>query len=145
MEANRNKQGKRKRVRPLRILILAIVLGLLLLALWMGRGLGLLGPGAEEALSGAVQNVEEKLESELDTAQSVLAEETAKRDPNTVLVQEERILYLGNEVDAEALRAALLENYKEGELTLKDDHAIKSVYDEAKAVLIELDISYRED
>ena len=64
----------------------------------------------------------------------------------TVTVREDKLLYEGREVTLSQLEEAILKDYKAETSTveLRDDHAIKAAYDEARALLQRLSIPFCE-
>lgn len=59
----------------------------------------------------------------------------------TITVREGQILYRGEIVDLDGLEQYLLEDYTQDKtVTLSDDHAIKSVYDDVQSMLHKLEI-----
>ena len=59
-----------------------------------------------------------------------------------ITVREDRIRYQDREVTLEELEQSVLADYKEGKtVSLRDDHAIKSVYDEVVALMDRLHIA----
>jgi biopolymer transport protein ExbD len=72
------------------------------------------------------------------------AEEAPEADDGvlSIVVKEDKILYEGEETELAALEQALLRDYVQGKttVTLTDDHAIKSAYDEVAALLDRLGI-----
>ena len=60
----------------------------------------------------------------------------------TITVREGQILYRGEVVDLDGLEQYLLEDYTQDIIvTLSDDHAIKSVYDDVQSLLQRLEIA----
>ena len=61
----------------------------------------------------------------------------------SIVVKEDKLFYEGEETDLAALEQALLRDYVKDKttVTLTDDHAIKSAYDEAAALLDRLGIT----
>lgn len=97
-----------------------------------GEGAGLL-PGQQAPAQNTVETAAEPEEAEAGKDDGVLA----------VTVQEDGILYEGKAVTLSELEAALLSDYTgEKTVTLADDHAIKSAYDEVTALLDKLSIPY---
>lgn len=125
------------------LLVLAIII-ILLLSLVNGKGLGQ-GDGDFSSEGGI------GTETVTDAAENSVAESeiVTEADDNIVVIEisEDKILADGNECsDSNALREYLL-NVKTDDTVyiLKDNHAVKSVYDEAASVFDELGYEYSEE
>ena len=98
-----------------------------------GEGAGLLPGQNAPAQNAAETTAEPAQEAEAGKDDGVLA----------VTVREDGVLYGGKTVTLSELEAALLSDYTEEKtVTLTDDHAIKSAYDEVTALLDRLSIPY---
>ena len=159
---NSNRSSKRNRHTGGKVTAGAVILALLLagghFGLGIGRGGGLLTgeamESAKESASQAVENTKEAVtetdrkteEKTGETVQEKVEEGTAPQDDGvlTITVQEDKLLYEGQETDMTQLEESLLRDYK-GETTtveLRDDHAIKAAYDEVTALLQKLSIPF---
>ena len=127
----------------------AVAAAVLALLLGGGRyGLGLGRGGGEGVLPGEGEGVlpetaqTETLESPEAAEEPEPADETPADDGVLeITVRESTLLYEGVETDLAGLSEALLRDYHEGvTVKLTDDHAIKSAYDEAAALLSSLGI-----
>lgn len=136
---------QKRKGKPVRTALGAAVVALLLFLgfdLGLGGGLGR-GQGILPVFAPSEQTEQAQPEQ---SAQPVEATpEQASYSPAEVVVQGDVILYMGEAVSAQTLRERLLESCPAGtEVTLRDDKAIKAVYDSAKGVLDELAYTYRE-
>ena len=109
-----------------------------------GGGEGLLPESGNSTQSETAQSQQAE-ESQAPETQETAAEEAAAPEDDGVLsivVREDKLLYEGEETDLAALEQALLRDYVQGKttVTLTDDHAIKSAYDEVTALLDRLGI-----
>ena len=160
---NSNRSSKRNRHTGGKVTAGAVILALLLAGGHFGLGIGRGGGGlltgeamesAKESASQAVENTKEAVtetdrkteEKTGETAQEKVEEGTAPQDDGvlTITVQEDKLLYEGQETDMTQLEESLLRDYK-GETTtveLRDDHAIKAAYDEVTALLQKLSIPF---
>ena len=152
MESNRN--PKRNRHTGGKVTAGAVVLALLLAGGHFGLGIGREGGGlltgealetAKETVTETAEQVQEKAEETVETIQEKVEEAIAPRDDGvlTVTVQEDKLLYEGQEVTLAQLEENLLKDYRaETAVELKDDHAIKAAYDEVTALLQKLNIPF---
>ena len=100
------------------------------------------GPASTEG-SGS----EEKTSEEPTTVstEATSTEKDEKAEEIRITVNEDSILCNGKELTVAELEEELLKAYEEGtKVVLKDDHAIKAVYDEVTAVLEKLRIKFSE-
>ena len=114
----------------------AVILALLLAGGHFGLGIGREGGGL---LTG------QALETAQEKAAETVEQVAAPQDDGvlTVTVQEDKLLYEGQEVTLAQLEENLLKDYKaETAVELKDDHAIKAAYDEVTALLQKLNIPF---
>ena len=149
-----------------KVAIGAVALALLLAGGHFGLGIGREGGGvltgqameqaqetvteaaeqAQETVTEAVEQVQEKAAEAVETVQEKAEEAGAAQDDGvlTVTVREDKLLYEGEEVTLVQLEEDLLRDYKADATTveLRDDHAIKAAYDEAKALLEKLNIPF---
>ncbi len=132
------------------VLLLLIIIAILVLMLVYG-GFGGSGSGSggsgENGGSGTVSNVSA---SDIDSREPSAPEtETGSEQGNAIVIEinGEKIIVDGTELaDAAALKEHLLSINSESSIyILRDNHALKSVYDEAKAVLDELSYDYSEE
>ena len=151
------RSSKRNRHTGGKVTAGAVVLALLLAGGHFGLGIGREGGGlltgqaletATETVTETAQKVEEKAAETVETVQEKVEEAVASRDDGVLIVtvNEDKLLYEGQEVTLAQLEESLLKDYKAETTTveLKDDHAIKAAYDEAKALLEKLSIPFTE-
>lgn len=158
-----NRSSKRNRHTGGKVAAGAVILALLLAGGHFGLGIGRGGGGllTGEALESAQESASQAVESTKETGtqtpqkaeektgeavQEKVEEGTAPQDDGvlTITVQEDKLLYEGQETDMTQLEESLLRDYK-GETTtveLRDDHAIKAAYDEVTALLQKLSIPF---
>ncbi len=147
----RHKKKKRHHRRGfLIILLLLLIIAILILMLVYGGfggvfgGNGGFGEGGNSGpeTSAVVGSTQETSSLETDT-------DTGEEQGTAILIEinGEKINVDGEELEnAAALKEKLLSINKEGSTyIIRDSHAVKAVYDEAKAVLDELSYSYSED
>ena len=100
--------------------------------------------GVESAREALTEAVEQTGETVTETVQQIVV----PQDDGvlTITVKEDKLLYEGQETTLVQLEESLLKDYRAGVSTveLKDDHAIKSAYDEVSALLQKLSIPYSE-
>ena len=163
------RNSKKSRHTGGKVTIGAAILALLLAGGHFGLGIGreggglLTGQALETAGNTAAETVEtvgktaaetvekvgEKAAEAVETVQEKMDEAgTGSQDDGvlTITVQEDKLLYEGQEVDLAQLEECLLKDYKADatQVELKDDHAIKAAYDETTALLQKLNIPYTE-
>lgn len=124
-----------------------VTLTALLLAALLGGGHFGLGIGKGGGGEGLLPETGNSTQSETAQTQEAEAPETQEAAPAddgvlAIVVKEDKLFYEGEETDLAALEQALLRDYVKGRttVTLTDDHAIKSAYDEAAALLERLGI-----
>lgn len=124
-----------------------VTLTALLLAALLGGGhFGLgIGRGSGEGLlpqSGNSTQSETAQTQEAEAPETQEAEAPADDGVLAIVVKEDKLYYEGREIDLAGLEQALLQDYVQGKtrVTLTDDHAIKSAYDEVAALLERLGI-----
>ena len=149
-----NKRSQRNRHTGGKVTAGAVILALLLAGGHFGLGIGREGGGlltgealetAKETVTETAEQVQEKAEETVETIQEKVEEAIAPRDDGvlTVTVQEDKLLYEGQEVTLAQLEENLLKDYRaETAVELKDDHAIKAAYDEVTALLQKLNIPF---
>lgn len=145
-------KSKKKSHTGRNVTVTALLLAALLgggrygLGLGRGGGSGLLPESGNSIKPETAQTVqaEEPAEAQEAEASEAPAEETADADDGvlSIVVKEAMLYYEGEEIDLAGLEQALLRDYVQGATTVKltDDHAIKSAYDEAAALLERLGI-----
>ena len=156
MEQNK-RSTKRNRHTGGKVTAGAVILALLLAGGHFGLGIGREGGGlltgqaletATETVTETAQKVEDKAAETVETVQEKVEEVVASRDDGVLIVtvNEDKLLYEGQEVTLAQLEESLLKDYKAETTTveLQDDHAIKAAYDEAKALLQKLNIPFTE-
>ena len=124
-----------------------VTISALLLAALLGGGhygLGI-GRGSGEGLLPETGNSAQSGTAVVETQAPAETQEPAEaRDDGvlSIVVKEDKLIYEGTETDLAALEQALLRDYVKGSstVTLTDDHAIKSAYDEVTALLDRLGI-----
>ncbi len=163
---NSKRSSKRNRHTGGKVTAGAVILALLLAGGHFGLGIGRDGGGlltgealetakesasqavesAKETVTETAQKAEEKATEVVETVQEKVEEAAAAQDDGvlTVTVQENKLLYEGQEVTLAQLEENLLRDYKAGDTTveLRDDHAIKAAYDEVTALLQKLSIPF---
>ena len=163
---NTKRNAKRSHGTGGKVALGAVVLALLLagghFGLGIGQGGGLVsGQGEQKAAQTAEETAQADKQTAAETAPKTeeavqQAPEKTQEDPApaaeapqddgvlTVTVQEDKLLYEGQEVDLARLEESLLKDYKAGTTTveLRDDHAIKAAYDEVTALLQKLSIPF---
>lgn len=140
------KRKRRRHVGLLIVLLLLLIIAILILMLvygGFGGGSGSGSGGSGEAgaeTSAVISDIRETPTLDTDTAGELGA-------AILIEINGEKIIADGEELEnAAALKEKLLSINKEGSTyIIRDSHAVKSVYDEAKAVLDELAYSYSED
>lgn len=142
------RRKKRRRLGFLIVLLLLLIIAILTLMLINGGFGGGFGSGSGESgeenggsgSSSSISDIRETSAPETDTA---------GEQGSAILIEisSEKITLDGEELEnAAALKEKLLSINKEGvTYIIRDSRAVKSVYDEAKAVLDELSCSYSED
>ena len=160
MEENK-RSPKRNRHTGGKVTAGAVILALLLAGGHFGLGIGregggfLTGETFQNAAETIVENVEaakevvsETADKAVEAVSEVVQEVVVPQDDGvlTITVQEDKLLYEGQEVSLAQLEEALLRDYKAETSTveLKDDHAIKAAYDEVTALLQKLSIPFSE-
>ena len=145
-------KSKKKSHTGRNVTITALVLAALLgggrygLGLGRGGGEGLLPETGNSTQSETAQTVQAEEPAEAQEAQEpeAPAEEAPEADDGvlSIVVKEDKLYYEGEEIDLAALEQALLRDYVQGKtvVTLTDDHAIKSAYDEVAVLLDRLGI-----
>ncbi len=137
--ANDTSRSKRSRHTGAKVTGAAVIIAALLAGGHFGLGIG---RGEGGGLLPA---------QDAPAAQTAAAEQTEAPAPETpaddgvlgITVREDAILYEGEPVTLEELENALLRDLKDGvAVSLSDDHAIKSAYDEVTALLDRLSIPY---
>ena len=123
--------------------ILAALFGGGYFALGGGAGLGIDG-----IFKGTNQNTEVPTKESEKIPESTEAESEKNYEDDTVLeivITETGIVYEGKNVTESELETAILSDFTGNVVvTVKDDHAIKSTYDEVTALLTKLNIPYSE-
>lgn len=149
MSENEKKNRKKKKSGAGAVfIILVIIIAILLLLIWMfgiGGGSGGNSVGGGSGNGDVSESVSDTVtEPESETAGEDEGTESAAEIPVNIVVSDSVITVDGSEVDGgEGLREYILSvNTPETVYVLTDDHALKSAYDDAKAVLDELECSY---
>ena len=124
----------------------------LILAALFGGGFFALGGGSGLGIDGILKGTDRK--NEATTVESEKSPETEEPvstkdyQADTVLevvITETGIVYEGKTVTVSELETAILSDFSGNvTVTVKDDHAIKSTYDEVTALLTKLNIPYFE-
>ncbi len=133
-------ETKRSRHTGAKVTVTAAAILALLAGGHFGLGIGRGGEGA-----GLLPGQQAPAQNTVETAAEPAEEAETGKDDGVlaVTVQEDGILYEGKAVSLSELEAALLSDYTgEKTVTLTDDHAIKSAYDEVTALLDKLSIPY---
>ena len=155
MEQERNKKSHTGRNVTITALLLAALLGGGHYGLGIGRGgggEGLLPESGNSTQSQTAQTAQtEQAEPEAPETADAPEQEPEAEEPGApandgvleIAVKEDKLFYEGEETDLAALEQALLRDYVQGKtrVTLADDHAIKSAYDEVTALLDRLGIT----
>ena len=140
----RRRRRRRRRFRIILILLLVIILLLAALLFANGGGFGA-GTGGflpesftfSAAINASVGKADVEEQEEVQTPAA---------DPYAVTVVEDEIYLSDQKVDAQGLKDGVLGTYEEGQSwRLVDDHALKATYDDAKAILTELGVSFVEE
>lgn len=135
---------KKRRFGMLRLVLILLLLLLLALlfsnGLGLGGGFGAVGVMVQSGVSDLTEAAREAVEKAEPTAAPAAI---VPLDPNEITVRQDAVLYMGETLTLAELRAALLENYREGEVTLVDEKAIKAAYDGVTGLLSELAIPYK--
>ena len=151
MEQERKKKSHTGRNVTITALLLAALLGGGRYGLGIGKGGGGEGLLPESGNSTQSQTAQtEQAEPEAPETADAPEQEPEVTEPGEtaadavleIAVKEDKLFYEGEETDLAALEQALLRDYVQGEtaVTLTDDHAIKSAYDEVTALLDRLGI-----
>lgn len=147
MGQEKSKKSHTGRNVTITALLLAALLGGGHYGLGIGKGGGGEGllPESGNSTQSETAQTQQAEESQAPETQETAAEEAAAPEDDGVLsivVREDKLLYEGEETDLAALEQALLRDYVQGKtrVTLADDHAIKSAYDEVTALLDRLGI-----
>ncbi|MBP5294493.1 MAG: hypothetical protein J6Y95_02095 [Lachnospiraceae bacterium] len=124
----------------------------LILAALFGGGFFAFGGGEGMGIGGIFkapdQNTEAPAEESEKSAEPTEPESTKDYQADTVLevvITETGIVYEGKTVTAAELETAILSDFSGNvTVTVRDDHAIKSTYDEVTALLTKLNVPYSE-
>lgn len=144
--SNEKKNKKEKKHRKGSMFVLLVLLFLICIcALWLsGFDFGF-GSGGSIGGNGENETLPEMSETPVSVSETVSETEAAEDDGLIVIeVSEGGITYKGEAVgDAAALKERILADMDDGVLfLLRDDHAVKALYDEVKAVLDETGAVY---
>ena len=136
-------RNKRSRHTGAKVTGAAVIIAALLAGGHFGLGIGRGEGGAllpNQEAPAAQTAVAETAE---ETTEAAPAENPADDGVLGITVREDGVYYEGEAVTLDELGEALLKDWKDGVgVTLTDDHAIKSTYDEVTALLDKLSIPY---
>ncbi len=110
-----------------------------------GGGQGGLFPSGQSGEGSSAQESAIITESESEKESEVITTQEEEQDLK-IVITESGIQYKGQDVSVTELEEALLKDFHEGlSVTVKDDHAIKSAYDEVTGLLSKLNIKFTEE
>lgn len=139
-ERKRRRSRARKRGKRSRQAVVGTGIAALLLLGGFGLGKGWGWPTASNGAAPAVA-----IESDAVERADASASPTQASEKGIVEVREDRIFYLGQPIAIDALRESILRDYEAGAIwALRDAHAKKARYDEARALMTELAINFIE-
>ena len=153
MAKEEKKEKKKSNHTGAKVGIAALILAALsaggFLGLGGGKGIGIPGiPGIDGILDNSSKSIEASTEPEVESQDVTEPESTKDYKADAVLevvITETGIVYEGKTVTVTELETAILSDFGNNvTVTIKDDHAIKSTYDEVTALLSKLNIPYSE-
>ncbi len=148
MAEKEKKNKKEKKSKKSSMFWLLVILFLICIcALWLsGFDFGFGSGGASVGGNDGSETLPEMSETPVSVSETVSETETSAEDDGliAIVVSEGGIMYKNEAVaDAAALKERILADMDDGVLfVLRDDHAVKSLYDEVKAVLDETGAVY---